>query len=75
MLGRIIRKFDHEAYAQDFEKFVDRVLSLPARDMVCALLGRTIGSAIVKVGCSPRSAYAETNAAGARPLSFSEVDR
>jgi glycosyltransferase involved in cell wall biosynthesis len=49
---QIVHDFDHEAYARDFEKFVDRVLSLPTRRTLCAFLGRALGSAIVKFGGS-----------------------
>ena len=52
---QIVDNFDHAAYATDFEKFVDRVLSLPARNTVCAFLGRALGNAIVKFGRSQRS--------------------
>ena len=52
---QIIHKFDHEAYAEDFENFVHRVLSLPARGAVCASLGRALGRATVKLGCSQGS--------------------
>jgi glycosyltransferase involved in cell wall biosynthesis len=48
--AQIIHDFDHDAYARDFENFVDHLLSLPTRNTVCAYLGRSLGSTILKIG-------------------------
>lgn len=69
----IVHNFDHDAYAQDFEKFVERVLSLPTRDTACAFVARALGSATLKFGAFRRCVRRRHNVTDVKRES-SEVD-